>query len=87
MGKRGPERINDARLYLILPASLKAALEQAATANGETVSEYVRRVIARDCDLDAEARYRLLADEAFAGARRIGRELRDGPQIGKGRDG
>ena len=43
MGKRGPERINDARLYLILPASLKARLEQAAAAKGQTVSEYVRK--------------------------------------------
>ena len=45
MGKRGPQRVNDARLYLVLRASLKAKLEQAAKANGVTVSRYVRHVV------------------------------------------
>lgn len=50
MGKRGPERINDARLYLILPASMKDELRQASTAKGETVSDVVRQLIAKALD-------------------------------------
>ena len=49
MGKRGPERQFDEQLHLVLPASLKVRLEQAAKANGETMSEYVRRVLEGQC--------------------------------------
>ena len=45
--KRGPERQFDERLHLVLSAELKADLEMAAATKGETVSEYVRRLIVK----------------------------------------
>jgi len=48
MGKRGPPKVNDARLYIILPAELKARLVQAA--KDETVSQIVRKAIAKALD-------------------------------------
>ncbi len=40
----------DERLHLVLSAAMKAELEQVARANGETVSEYVRRELAQALD-------------------------------------
>ena len=45
MGKRGPDKEFEARLYVVLPESLKARLKRLASKEGETVSKLVRQWI------------------------------------------
>ena len=50
MGKRGPEKQYPARLHVATTHEQIAKLRQAATAKRETVSEYVRRLVAKALD-------------------------------------
>ena len=47
MGKRGPEKQYPARLHVATTYEQLDELRQVATAKGETVSEFVRRWIAK----------------------------------------
>jgi predicted DNA-binding protein len=52
MGKRGPEKQYPARLHLATTDEMTDRLRRTAKANGKTVSEYVRRLIAKALEVE-----------------------------------
>jgi len=51
MGKRGPDKQYPARIAVVMSAEQKDQLHMAAWSNDETVSEMVRRLVAKEMEL------------------------------------
>ena len=50
MGKRGPDKLYEARLHLVVPLTLKARLRKAAKAKGQTISQWLRELVEQALD-------------------------------------